>query len=135
MTFAAGWALAGLVLLAPLVLLHLRRRGLVVREVPSLLLWEQIELVDAKGSRGLRRPPLPLLLALQALALALLVFAFILTSLYPADPNVGFGASYAYFLIYGVPAGVLLGALIGLALDRRSRRRARTVTVEHQRVD
>lgn len=75
MTFAAGWALAGLVLLAPLVLLHLRRRGRVVREVPSLLLWEQIDLVDAKGSRGLRRPPLPLLLALQALALALLVFA------------------------------------------------------------
>ncbi len=75
MTFAAGWALAGLVLLAPLVLLHLRRRGQVVREVPSLLLWEQIELVDAKGSRGLRPPPLPLLLLLQALALALLVFA------------------------------------------------------------
>jgi aerotolerance regulator-like protein len=74
-TFAAGWALAALVLLAPLVLLHLRRRGQVVREVPSLLLWEQIELVDAKGSRGLRRPPLPLLLLLQALALALLVFA------------------------------------------------------------
>jgi hypothetical protein len=74
-TFAAGWALAGLVLLAPLVLLHLRRRGQVEREVPSLLLWEQIELVDAKGSRGLRRPPLPLLLLLQALALALLVFA------------------------------------------------------------
>jgi hypothetical protein len=74
-TFAAGWALAALVLLAPLVLLHLRRRGLVVREVPSLLLWEQIDLVDAKGSRGLQRPPLPLLLALQALALTLLVFA------------------------------------------------------------
>jgi Aerotolerance regulator N-terminal len=74
-TFAAGWALAGLLLLAPLVLLHLRRRGQVLREVPSLLLWEQIDLVDAKGSRGLRRPPLPLLLALQALALALLVFA------------------------------------------------------------
>lgn len=80
MTFAAGWALAGLVLLVPLVLLHLRRRGQVVREVPSLLLWEQIDLVDAKGSRGLRRPPLPLLLLLQALALALLVFAL-------AEPN------------------------------------------------
>jgi hypothetical protein len=79
-TFAAGWALAGLVLLAPLVLLHLRRRGLLVREVPSLLLWERIDLVDAKGSRGLRRPPLPLLLALQALALVLLVFAL-------AEPN------------------------------------------------
>lgn len=59
----------------------------------------------------------------------------ILTSLFPADPNVGFAASYAYFLIYGIPAGVAIGALLGLAFDRRSRRRARTITVEHQRVD
>jgi Aerotolerance regulator N-terminal len=74
-TFAAAGALAGLALLAPLVLLHLRRRGQIVREVPSLLLWEEIELLDAKRSRGLRWPSLPLLLLLQALALALLVFA------------------------------------------------------------
>lgn len=59
----------------------------------------------------------------------------ILTSLFPADPNVGFAASYAYFLIYGIPAGLAIAAAIGLVLDRRSRRRARTVTVEHQRVD
>ncbi len=89
MTFAAGWALAGLVLLAPLVLLHLRRRGQVVREVPSLLLWQQIDLVDAKGSRGLRRPPLPLLLALQALALALLVFALAEPNSRPPAPRAG----------------------------------------------
>jgi hypothetical protein len=74
-TFAAGWVFAGLALLVPLVLLHLRQRGEVVREVPSLLLWEELELVDAKRSRGLRRPSLPLLLLLQALALALLVVA------------------------------------------------------------
>jgi hypothetical protein len=72
-TFAAGGALAGLLLLVPLVLLHLRRRGQTVREVPSLLLWDEIELADARGARGLRPPTLPLLLALQALALALLV--------------------------------------------------------------
>jgi hypothetical protein len=75
MTFAAGWALAGLALLAPLVLLHLRQRGRAVRVVPSLLLWQEVELVEAARSRGLRRPPLPLLLVLQAVALALLVFA------------------------------------------------------------
>jgi hypothetical protein len=74
-TFAASWALGGLALLAALVVLHLRRRGQVVREVPSLLLWDELELVDAKGSRGLSRPSLPLLLLLQALALALLVLA------------------------------------------------------------
>ncbi len=75
MTFAASWVFAGLALLVPLVLLHLRRRGQVVREVPSLLLWDQLELLDAKRSRGLRRPSLPLLLFLQALALVLLVCA------------------------------------------------------------
>jgi hypothetical protein len=75
MTFAAGWAFAGLALLAPLVLLHLRQRGQVVRVVPSLLLWDEVQLAEAKRSRGLRRPPLPLLLLLQALAVTLLVFA------------------------------------------------------------
>jgi hypothetical protein len=73
--FAAGGALAGLALLVPLVLLHLRRRGQIVREVPSLLLWREIELVDAQRSRGLRWPSMPLLLLAQALALALIVFA------------------------------------------------------------
>jgi hypothetical protein len=58
----------------------------------------------------------------------------IFTSLYPADPNIGFGATYAYFLVYGIPFGVLVGALVALAFDRRSRRRARTIDVEHERV-
>jgi len=34
-----------------------------------------------------------------------------------------------------VPAGIVLGALVGLFFDRRSVRKARTVTVEHQQVD
>ena len=73
MTFVAGWALAGLVLLVPLVLLHLRQRAARQREVPSLLLWHEFEL-DALGrARRLGPPPLPVLLALQALALILLV--------------------------------------------------------------
>lgn len=58
----------------------------------------------------------------------------ILTSLYPADPAVGFFASFAYFSLYGVPAGVALGALIAIALDVISTRRARTVTVERDEI-
>jgi Aerotolerance regulator N-terminal len=74
-TFAAAGALAGLVLLLPLVLLHLRQRGQVVREVPSLLLWEELDLPDAPQARRLQKPPLPLLLLLQALAVLVLVLA------------------------------------------------------------
>ena len=73
MSFGSAWALAGLVLLAPLVLLHLRQRSRREREVPSLLLWHEFELESASVQRRLRPPPLPLLLALQAAALVLLV--------------------------------------------------------------
>lgn len=59
----------------------------------------------------------------------------VLTSLFEADPHVGFAASFGYFVLYGLPAGVLLGALVALLLDAISRRRARTVTVEHDVVD
>jgi hypothetical protein len=74
-TFASAWALAGLVLLAPLVLLHLRDRGRPPRVVPSLIVWRDLDASVSAGDRGLRLPRLPLLLALQALALVLLVVA------------------------------------------------------------
>ncbi|TPX02687.1 potassium transporter Trk [Schumannella luteola] len=80
-----------------------------------------------------RAPKFGVFIALGAVLGALVTL--ILTSLYPADPNIGFTASYAYFLVYGIPAGVVLGGLVGLAFDRRSRRRARTVEAQHQRVD
>lgn len=54
----------------------------------------------------------------------------ILTSLFPADPAIGFGTLFAYFALYGVTAGVVLGAVVGIILDRVSARRAKTVTVE-----
>lgn len=80
-----------------------------------------------------RAPKLGVFLAVGAMLGALVTL--VLTSLYPADPNVGFAALYAYFLLYGIPAGLVLGALVGLVLDRRSRRRSRTVRVEHERID
>ena len=59
----------------------------------------------------------------------------ILTSLYPADPNIGFAALFGYFSLYGVPIGVALGAVLALVLDRLSVRRTRTVTVEREHVE
>ena len=59
-----------------------------------------------------------------------LIATLVLTSLFPADPRVGFAASFAYFALFGVPAGVLIGALLALLFDRRSRKRAKSVTVE-----
>jgi hypothetical protein len=64
-----------------------------------------------------------------------LIGTLILTSLYPADPNVGFAALFGYFALYGVPIGVALGAVLALVLDRLSVRRARTVTVERERIE
>ena len=83
MTFARGWALAGLVLLAPLIILHLRDRGRERRDVPSLILWSGFEFDSSTtGTHRLRPPALPLLLALQAIGLTLLV----LTLAQPAGP-------------------------------------------------
>jgi NhaP-type Na+/H+ or K+/H+ antiporter len=58
----------------------------------------------------------------------------ILTSLFEPDPKVGFIATFAYFCLYGIPAGAALGALVALILDRVSPRRARTVTVARDEV-
>lgn len=67
--------------------------------------------------------------------LAGLITTLILTTLQPADPSVGFGALFAYFSLYGVPAGIALGALIAIVLDVVSRRRAKTVGVTVERVE
>jgi hypothetical protein len=80
MSLGRPWWLAGLLLLAPLVLLHLRQPRAGLREVPSLLLWERLAAPAASSDRRLRRPRHPLLLALQALALIAMVLAL-------ADPG------------------------------------------------
>jgi hypothetical protein len=58
------------------------------------------------------------------------IVTLVLTSLQPADPTVGFGALFAYFCLYGIPAGIALGAAVALILDRVATRRAKTVEVE-----
>lgn len=60
------------------------------------------------------------------------IVTFVLTSLYPVDPNVGFGALFAYFALFGVTAGVVLGALLAIILDRRATKRAKTATIERE---
>lgn len=63
------------------------------------------------------------------------IATFILTALFPADPAIGFGATFGYFALFGIPAGVVLGAVLALILDRISTRRAMTVDVAVERVD
>jgi Ca-activated chloride channel homolog len=70
-----GGALAALVLAIPLIVLHFRRRRPPRREVGSLLAWRDLPRVGGGAARRFGRPPLPLLLLLQLLALVLLVFA------------------------------------------------------------
>ena len=77
-----------------------------------------------------RAPKLPVFLVLGAVVGALVTL--IVTSLFPADKHVGFAATVGYFMLYGIPAGVVLGAVVGLILDRVSTRRAKTVLVERE---
>lgn len=58
-----------------------------------------------------------------------------LTLAFEPDPQVGYGPLLGYFLLFGIPAGVLLGCLVALALDAASRRRARTGSAEHTVVE
>jgi hypothetical protein len=80
-----------------------------------------------------RAPKLGIFLLLGAVLGALATL--ILTSLFPADPAIGFAATFGYFLLFGAPAGAALGAIIGLIIDRVSIARARTVTVEREVVE
>lgn len=77
-----------------------------------------------------RAPKLPVFLVIGALLGA--IVTLILTSMFPSDPKVGFAASAGYFLLFGIPAGLVLGAAVGLIIDRVSIARSRTVTVEHE---
>jgi uncharacterized membrane protein len=74
-SFASPWALAGLLLAIPLLLLHLRRPRPQTRKVGSLLAWRDTPAAIGPSSRRLGRPASSWLLFLQLLALVLLVVA------------------------------------------------------------
>ena len=63
------------------------------------------------------------------------IVTLVLTMSQPADPEVGYSALFGYFLLFGLPAGVLLGALVAILLDLISKRRAKHVTAELTTVD
>jgi Ca-activated chloride channel homolog len=101
-TLLSGWALGGLVLLAPLVIVHLRREQRPVHDVPSLLLWEALEEQASPQPWRPRLRRLPLLLVLQALALVVLVVAL-------ARPAVS-GTARAAAHIYVLDDSLWMGA-------------------------
>ncbi|MBG6108555.1 GlsB/YeaQ/YmgE family stress response membrane protein [Frigoribacterium sp. CG_9.8] len=63
------------------------------------------------------------------------IATFILTASFPSDPSVGFGALFGYFLLFGMPAGALIGAIMAILLDTVLTRRARTGMAERTTVD
>lgn len=80
-----------------------------------------------------RAPKFPVFLILGGAVGA--IVTLVLTMLQPADPNVGYPTLFGYFLLFGLPSGVLLGALVAILLDFSSKRRAKRVTAEITSVD
>jgi hypothetical protein len=88
---------------------------------------------ETTEARVRRAPRLPVFLVLGA-ALGL-ILALVLTAVGDLDPKVGFGPTFGYLCFWCVPAGLVVGALVGIILDVVSRRRSRLVTVERARVE
>jgi hypothetical protein len=80
-----------------------------------------------------RAPRVAVFLVLGAVLGA--IVAFVLTAVGHVSPRVGFGATWGYLCLLCVPAGLVVGAIVALVLDRVSRRRSRLVTVEHASVE
>ena len=68
-----------------------------------------------------RRAPKLAAFVLAGVAVGL-VGTLLVTSFFPADPSVGFAVLAGYFSLYGVTAGLVLGIVVWLILDRRSKR-------------
>ena len=80
-----------------------------------------------------RAPKVPVFLVLGGAIGA--IVTIIVTAAFPTDPAVGFIPTVGYFLLYGIPAGIVLGALVAIILDRVSYRRSTTVPAEQTTVD
>lgn len=74
--------------------------------------------------------------ALGLIVAMILTFAFDGTEY--ASPNTGLvysqGQVFGFLALICVPVGLVLGAVLALILDRRSRNHSRTVTVDHESV-
>lgn len=64
-----------------------------------------------------------------------IIGTLIATSLFPVDPSVGFGALAAYFSLFGVSAGVVLGAIVALLFDLRSSKKSRMVRADREAIE
>ncbi len=80
-----------------------------------------------------RAPKIPAFMVVGGLLGFLVVL--IITPLFPVDPLVGLPALIGYFSLYGITIGVVVGALVGIVLDRRSQKSARTLEAEREVVD
>lgn len=74
--------------------------------------------------------------ALGVLLALILTFAFNGTA--ETSPNTGFeysqGQVFGFLLVACIPIGIAVGAVVALILDRRSRRRAQDVAVDHSSI-
>ena len=62
------------------------------------------------------------------------VVALILTAVFPANDEFDKGQVFGFLLLACAAVGVALGALVALAIDRTSARRATAVTAEHETI-
>jgi hypothetical protein len=88
---------------------------------------------ETTEARLRRAPRLPVFLVLGAVLGVIL--ALVLTLVGHVDPAVGFGATFGYFCLWGIPVGLAAGAVVAILIDQVSRRRARMVTVERASVE
>ncbi|WP_207455008.1 hypothetical protein [Desertivibrio insolitus] len=79
-----------------------------------------------------RAPKIPVFLVLGAGLGA--IAAYLLTSLFPIDPEVGFGATFGYFALWGVSIGLVIGGGIAVVLDVLSLKRARELAAARESV-
>jgi hypothetical protein len=63
-------------------------------------------------------------------AFAGVLAALVLTSTFPISEDFGFGPTFVVLTLFLVPAGMVLGTVVALVLDRSLSRRGRTLGIE-----